>query len=122
MVSDALFDVPALKHAPPPPENLSADQKRTRRQLAALVNGQHPLSLTLSRPLPLHPDAAPPGDTKADGLRCGNCRFRELLSYGPRNWPKCMFGDGVRRSHGAGTDVRKWWPACSDYQPKDVTP
>jgi hypothetical protein len=117
-VTDALFDLPTPANTPEP-EKLSPDQRRTRRQAAVLRQGQHPLTLVLSAPLRLHPDAAPADDRKAPGLRCGTCAFREIRHYGPRAWPKCTFGDGVRMSHGAGTDIRAYWPACRDYQPKD---
>lgn len=120
-MSDALFDLPNRKHAPPPAanENLSADRQRTRRQRDLLALGYHPLTIVLSTSLPLHADAAPHDDLKAEGARCGSCRFRVLFNYGPRTWPKCTFGGGARKSHGGGTDVRAWWPACRDYQAAD---
>lgn len=118
-MTQPLFDLPGIKHAPPPEEKLSPDRKRTRRQMAALTRGQHPLSLALRTPLPLHTDAAPAGDIRAEGLRCGTCRFRELLGHHDRSHPKCRAGGDVRVTHGAGTDVRAWWPACHDYEPAD---
>ncbi|WP_433465730.1 hypothetical protein [Spirillospora sp. CA-128828] len=113
---DGLFDLPHVKQPPEATETPSPDQKRTRRQRDMLAAGYHPLTLVMSRPLRLHDDAAPADDSKADGARCGGCRFRELKHYGPRSWPKCTIGG--RESHGGGTDVRKWWPACTDFQPK----
>ncbi|WP_119728364.1 hypothetical protein [Thermomonospora amylolytica] len=119
-MNDALFDVPGPAPAEPGPK-LSADQRRARRQAAAMNRGSHPLSVTLNSPLALHPDAAPGDDRKASGLRCGTCRWRVSLGHHSRAYPKCTFGDGARISHGAGTDVRAWWPACRDYTPAEVT-
>lgn len=114
-----LFDLPNARHSELTTEDLSPDQRRTRRQFAALEAGQHPLSLVLSRPLRLHPDAAPVADPKAPGARCGGCRFRQLYRYHNRSYPKCnQAGDGLIK-HSAAMDVRKWWPACLNYEPSD---
>lgn len=113
----ALFDLPSVKHAPQLADSLSPEQKRTRRQFALLVAGQHPLSLVMSRPLRLHPDAAPADDRHAEGLRCGGCRFRVLRNHGVRSFAKCSIGG--RESQGGGTDCRAWWPACTDFQPPE---
>lgn len=111
----ALFDV----DTDPVPERESADQKRTRRQAEILAHGFHPLGLALPRTvLRLHPEAAPPADRGAPGLRCGRCRF--LAGWGAHGYLKCLRGqagkaDPPLASHGAGTDIRQWWPAC-DFQ------
>jgi hypothetical protein len=109
MAADALFD------GPEPLAGLSADRSRTVRQRVALTHGQHPLSVTLG-PLALHADAAPADDKRADGRRCGNCRFRQQT--GPHSYPKCGFAEPARISRGAGTDCRAWWPACTDHEPE----
>lgn len=119
-MSGALFDVPGIKHAPPPEPGLSPTQRRTRRQLELLLAGYHPLTLVLSSPLKLHPDAAPADDTKAPGVRCGSCRFRELLGHHNRSYPKCV-RPGMPVTHGPGTDCRAWWPACPDFEPAEST-
>jgi hypothetical protein len=108
-----LFDVPADWYVPPPVK-LSADRRRTIRQRRILTVGLHPLSLATRQSIRLHPDAAPAGDRAASGLRCGSCRFREVVPYRSRAYAKCLYG--WRVSHGAGTDCRAWWPACRDYQ------
>jgi len=113
-VNAPLPGMPDLPDVQQPPQPLSPTQRRTRRQYAALQAGQHPLSVALGTPLPLHPDAAPADDPKAPGLRCGTCAWRASNQYG---YGKCWFGDGARATHGAGTDVRRWWPACRDYEP-----
>lgn len=118
MSDDALFDAPP-GFMPPPIPGMSADQRRGVRQARALANGAHPLGVAFNRHLPLHPDAAPADDRVAPGLRCSTCRFREVLGHHSRSYPKCTHGDGARISHGAGTDVRAWWPACRDYEPRE---
>lgn len=95
---------------------LSADRRRTLRQRRDLDHGRHPLTRGL-----LHPDAAPVDDVSAPGRRCGNCRFRELLSSGNRSWPKCSNPRVGRISASAATDVRAWWPACRNHQPAKET-
>lgn len=132
-MTTALFDVPEPEPVAPA-EKVSADRRRTQRQLAAISNGLHPLGLTLAgRQLLLHPDA--PRDRDAPGPRCGDCRFRRLFEHHNRTYPKCTHGattttrptyDGKgtyqhteypRASNGAGTDIRAWWAACSDHEP-----
>ena len=121
---------------PEPPaeqERMSADRRRTERQKQAIRAGLHPLGVTLRTYLPLHPDApADPFDPTSPGARCGNCHFRVLAEWNSRTWPKCAAGvpdsavgasGGVpldqapRVSHGAGTDIRAWWPGCRDHEP-----
>lgn len=121
-MSDALFHVEPIVH-PNLGDELSADRRRTLRQAEALTRGRHPLGLALGFPLSLHAEAAPADDRSAPGRRCGDCRFREVLGYHSRSYPKCTFGGtdrGLPRvTHGSGTDVRGWWPACRDYEPAD---
>ena len=91
-------------------EQLSAGRRRTLRQRADLEAGRHPLA---GGPLAVGPS-----------LTCGDCRFREVLPYHARSYPKCQWrppGAGPsswppRVSHGSATDVRAWWPACPDYE------
>lgn len=91
-----------------------ADARRTLRQKAVIGQGGHPLGL--------HPAAA-------DGRTCGNCRFRKAIGTGSsRSHPKCVIEKGPRSSTGLtncpfprvsagpGTDVRKWWPGCTDHE------
>ncbi|MER7063979.1 hypothetical protein [Streptomyces albidoflavus] len=114
----ALFDSPGRM---PPAEIQSAQRALTQRQYQLLAAGQHPLTLVLSRPLRLHPEAAPYDDKTADGRRCGNCQFRQK-HYG---YPKCLVGwDGkskpTRAAHSTTTDCRAWWPACIDHERKEA--
>lgn len=108
----------------------SADARRTRRQAEAIAAGYHPLAL-VQRGLRLHPDASRDPDDRGDETpRCGDCVFRVLGRWHGRVYGKCAFGlpDGApldaapRASHSAATDVRAWWPACTDYQPEEPTP
>ncbi len=114
---DFLFDVPAEPEPEPAPTE-SATVRRTRRQAAMLAAGIHPLSAVLSVKLRLHAEAAPYGDRQADGRRCGNCRFRELLTWRSQTLPKCTYG--ARMTHGAASDVRAYWSACVDHQWKET--
>ncbi len=108
--------------APPGKPAESADRRRTRRQREAIRNGAHPLAVSLDRPLAIHRQAA------ADGRTCGTCRFRMVINTGHEAaHPKCLIEKGPfartmadspypRVSNGAGTDVRRWWPGCTDHE------
>lgn len=116
----ALFDVDPVEQQPR--EKLSTDRRRTQRQAEHLATGLHPLSAALRWPIKLHTDAAPADDRQAPGKRCGDCKFRHVINWHRRTYAKCTHGDDwPRATHGAGTDVRAWWPACLDHQPA-VTP
>ena len=105
MSEPGLFDVEPVP-APPPAEKLSPDRRRTQRQRQVIAAGRHPLSL-------LFPWVRLWTGTDRT---CGDCRFRVLLGHS-RTYPKCTAGDGwPRASHGAATDVRAWWPACTDHE------
>lgn len=114
-----LFDVgdqPAVE--PPPKPKPKPDARRRERQAACLARGQHPLAAALRYPLPLHADAAPVDDRDAPGLRCSGCRFRELIHWHNSTYPKCSYDDWSQATHGPGTDIRRWWPACRNYEPR----
>lgn len=129
----SLFDdIPYRK----PVAQWTPQQRQRARQQAQLDAGLHPLTVILpaNQALRLHPQAAPAGDPKAPGLRCGSCTWRRMVHWHNRDWPKCLYslgGDpahprlvdavratGSRISHGTATDVRTWWPACADFQPR----
>lgn len=126
-MADTLFDTTPYAVELPPEPKLSPDRRRTLRQEQAVANGVHPLGLALRLPIRMHPDA--PRDRTSPGPRCGSCWYRRVLSYHNRSYAKCLFGvendtdqqPGIapRVSHGAGTDIRAWWPACTDYSPGD---
>lgn len=120
----ALFDVAA----PAPAARLTADQRRVLRQAAAVAAGGHPLALV--RPgVRVHPDAGGRTATKANAavrtIRCGSCVFRLDSGY-----PKCLWRPGAanaedslkvrtappRYSKGPATDVRAWWPGCTEWR------
>jgi hypothetical protein len=123
------YEVPAPASADP---TLSADQRRTLRQREDIASGRHPLTRG-----PLHPFAAPeiasPDAEKGRPFTCGSCRFREVLRYHNRSYPKCLrdltygghdaanvdLNDVRNVSHGGATDVRAWWPACAGYEAGD---
>ncbi len=113
MADPGLFDLdPAQVRAEVQPD-MSAQQKRTAKQLATLQAGAHPIKLGNGNYVFLHEEAAPVHDVRADGRRCRNCVFR---SPNERGFFKCWADDGKRATHGAATDVRGWWPGCRDHQ------
>lgn len=125
-MTDTLFDLPAG----PPKDDLSADRRRTVRQREAIRLGGHPLALVFPT-IRLHPDAPRPLDGPGGhepGPRCGGCLHRRLYSgNGNRAFPKCFAGTPrqtgsvppapPRVSCSGATDVRAWWPACTDFTP-----
>jgi hypothetical protein len=85
--------------------------KVTRRQLETLHGGFHPLThVNGVRYLKLHVDAPPADDRKAPGPRCGGCAHRLTGHY-----PKCE----RYWSNSEQSDCRAWWPACTDFEPKE---
>ena len=116
------YEPEVMEPAPP----LSADRRRTLRQAAKVAAGIHPLTGgPLHELASRHRDADAPRD---DPFTCGSCRFREVLRYHGKSYPKCTnagtqsaeqyerFGP-PKVTHSAATDVRAWWPACRDYTP-----
>lgn len=127
----ALF--PGYEPPDPPDADLSAGQRLTVRQAADVAAGRHPLTHGRLHPLASrHRDADSP---KADPFTCGSCRFRRVVPYHNRAYPKCVWvptsldaADVEARgwvpprvAHSAASDVRAWWPACTDYEPGDTT-
>jgi len=112
----ALFDVPGA-----PVKPLGRDARRTLRQAQEIQRGFHPLGVALRIFLPLHPDAPRGDDRQAPGPRCVSCVHRVLpIRETAGTYPKCNFGGDLRRATaGPGTDCRKWWPACQDYEFKE---
>lgn len=90
-MSDRLFDIPDL----PPLEKLSADQRRTIRQRESIASGVHPVS---REPLLRDSDET-----------CGSCGHLVEVDWRSKRFFKCYL---VTPTHGPGTDLRKWWPAC----------
>lgn len=89
-------------------ETLSAGRRLTIRQRANVDRGIHPLTRT---PIDQDPEHT-----------CGTCRFRAAGQY-----PKCLWPDPDKpishRHHprftsGPATDVRAWWPGCTDWEAK----
>lgn len=131
-------------------EDLTYGERQRRRQGALIANGYHPLAGPLRNRMRLHPDAdrAQTREDPQSGPTCGSCAFRQLVGGHAKDFPKCLFGefhtkvtDDMRRqfpilygsaqagatrthqprvSHADATDVRAWWPACTDHQPKET--
>jgi hypothetical protein len=116
MSADQLFELGEGDRRPEaePQPKVSTDRRRTLKQLARLEKGLHPLFL--DTPHRLHPDAAPMHDRSAEGRRCGGCRW--LTHNG--TYLKCGYGDGVRITYGPGSDLRKWWPGCTEHEAADA--
>lgn len=114
---DTLFDVEPVPVPPAGPKD-SPGVRRTRGQAELLARGVHPLTGQ-----GLHEQAAPADDRDALGRRCGNCRFRRVLDYHARAYPKCLFGAtedyAPRVAHSDASDARRWWPGCRDHEPGD---
>lgn len=112
-----LFEVPDDAYVlPPPKEELTRGQQRKRLVLTRISRGEHPLGR-----IRLHTDAA--SGREGDGLRCGTCRFRELVGGNQRSYPKCRLPlvVGGRETYPRDTgcessDIAAWWPACADYR------
>lgn len=75
----------------------SADRQRTARRKALLESGIHPATR-----IPLLGGEA----------TCGDCVYSVRVAHNSRSYWKCVL---VGVSRGAGTDIRKSWPACRDY-------
>lgn len=93
----------------PSSQSFSPGVTITRRQLDTMLRGQHPISGHR-----LHPRAADPlRANTAPGLRCRTCFFalRQGLYF------KCGADDGNHINHSPVTDLRLWFPACTQYAP-----
>lgn len=120
MTGDGLFDVPADAYLlAPPAEKLTRGERRRRLVALRIATGVHPLGY-----VPLHPDA--PRRRGDEGPTCGDCRYRVTVGGRNRNYPKCelpvTIGDRTVYPRATGcesSDIRRWWPACTDFQPRD---
>ena len=112
-----LFNVPNEAYiVPPAAEVLSRTERRKRLVEKRIQQGLHPLGYVR-----LHPDASK--DREGGGPRCGGCRFRVTLRHHDRTYPKCHLPADVggkttypRDTGCESSDIRRWWPACVDYQ------
>lgn len=121
-MSDGLFELPEGSYIPTPePENLSRGEKRRRLVAKRIASGEHPLGY----PVMLHPQASRSAfNDGTDTPRCGDCKFRVLLSHHDRTYPKCWYPDlnkypHPRDSHCESSDIRRWWPACQQFQKEE---
>lgn len=115
-----------------PVAKLSEGRRRTLRQAEAIARGGHPLGL-VHPSVRVHPDAngrtAARGNAPERPLRCGTCQFRTPIGGHSRDYHKCkwpnpdayLYSELPRVSASAATDIRSWWPACTDWQPREAT-
>lgn len=78
-------------------EQISEQRGRSRRQKAMLKMGVHPATRV----------------NIADGVEtCGSCAHLVVRSRN-RTYFKCGL---MPETHGPGTDIRKKWPACTEWK------
>lgn len=118
-MTDTLFEGYEPDPLPHQDPDLSADRRLTLRQQAEIRAGIHPLTHTQ-----MHPQGSRAA-TREDGprqpLTCGTCVFRQSFQWHNKTYPKCVSHDRAYVKHSTQTDVRAWWPACPNYQPKGGT-
>lgn len=102
-----MLPIPGLPAAPerPPADNRTRDRARTARQRRDVAAGRHPLT---------------GGKTFPDRGTCGTCIHRIRVTWHVKRYPKCDAAGTP--THGAATDVRAWWPACSQHEPRPTDP
>lgn len=109
----ALIDLPEGAERPA----LGEKAKRSRRQAFLISLGYHPLSAVVpGRMLRLAHDAS--RDRAGPGPRCRGCaHFGQLDREGDpfERSQRCWFNKAERVTKGAATEVRGWWPACTDF-------
>lgn len=118
-MTEPLFDgyEPDPDAIPPTrPDGMSAGQLRTVRQAAAIRRHVHPLAL-VDPAIVMHRDGNTDAtrDDPGPGPHCGDCHFRRLVGGHDRDYPKCTARGDKLMTHGAATDVRAWWPACTHH-------
>lgn len=98
----------------------------TARAAVRIGLGMHPLE-NVATGLRLHEDACSDVEDRTTGPRCKGCVFAVAVRWHGKPFRKCSFGrppgrsldDAPRATHSETTDLRLWWPACTDYQPTD---
>lgn len=97
----------------------------TQRAAIRIGLGYHPLA-NVAPNLKLHADACSDVTDRESGPRCRGCVFAVPAGWHGKAYRKCAYGspdpqmtlEGAERaSHSEATDLRLWWPACTDYQP-----
>jgi hypothetical protein len=134
-----LFPEPE-RAAEPAAEPTTAGQRLRQRQANRIARGLHPLAYG-GAVIRLHPDASrDPTDRTGAGPRCGGCQHRWPVGGHARDYPKCVLGYArtplpperirpggpthrvtwpPRATAAEASDVRAWWPACDQYEPRD---
>jgi hypothetical protein len=97
----SLFDPEGFTVEPVPP--MSAGMARTRRNNDLIARGVHPITRL---------------ELRAEGGTCATCAYAVKEDHGARHYWKCW---AVPVTHGAATDLRISWPACTRYVDRAVT-
>ena len=53
-----------------------------------------------------------------EGATCGQCKHRIQVLYHDKRYPKCEEARSAW-THGEASDVKHWWPACREFEPKE---
>lgn len=104
-MSEGLFEEPSRVRP------LGSSARRTKLRLWLMELGLHPLSTVVRGSLKIRPDET-----------CGTCMFCQPLDRDvsvSRTAYKCWFDPARRVSRGHATDIRKSWPACTDWRGND---
>lgn len=97
-MTDTLF--PGFDDRLPEPPKLSADQRRTLAAKRKIDKGIHPANgLKIIR----------------NGEKCGTCEHIVHQGGTAGSYLKCDLGS---MSRGPASDIRAWWPACPQWEPK----
>lgn len=126
-----LFEVDeSQRTAPEPKEQLTRTQQYHRRVSRRIGGGIHPLGepIRLHALAPRDLDYREAQNSDSTGPRCGDCRFRELLSLpSGRRVPKCHLPTVIsgretypRDTASETSDVASWWPACTSWEKRTV--
>lgn len=82
-------------------EKLSPDRRRTQQAVERMARGYHPWGNPLREPR---------------DKTCGECKHAFRKSYHDKTYWKC---ERKGCSAGPGTDLRKWWLACSEFKERE---
>jgi len=119
-MDDALFPIEAAPQRDPTAP-LKPGERLRSRQLGLIALGMHPLTLVRTAGnVWLHPDASRTGEHDAPGPHCASCRFRVSVGFPKCDYPGVAGAVRRRQSQSQSSDVAAWFPACREYEAKEV--